>query len=295
MESAQHSARRQSLIGALFMVAACSLFAVTSLIAKALGNDMLGPALHPFQISAGRFFFAFLCLMPVALLVRPSFRKANWKLHFGRSICGWLGVSAVFAAAARMPLADATAISFLSPIITMILAVFILREVIPAGRWLLVLLSFAGMGLITRPGMDAFQPAALIAFVSACFMGMEMIFIKKLADTEHPVRILIINNGIGATVSVTIALAFWTFPSPLQWGLLALLGATMVTGQSCFIQSMKRGNASFVAPFMYVTPVFAALYDYWLFGEIVSLISSFGITMIIVSAVLQSRPAGESR
>ncbi len=283
--------RRQSLIGALFMVVACSLLAVTSLIAKTLGNDTIGPALHGFQISAGRFFFAFLCLMPVAALVRPSFRNANWKLHFGRSICGWLGVSAVFAAAARMPLADATAISFLSPIITMILAVFILREIIPAGRWLLVIMSFAGMGLITRPGMEAFQPAALIAFISACFMGLEMIFIKKLADTEHPVRILIINNGIGATVSVSMALAFWAVPSPLQWGLLALLGATMVTGQSCFIQSMKRGNASFVAPFMYVTPVFAALYDYWLFGEIVSLVSGFGITMIIISAVLQSRRA----
>ncbi len=278
-----------ALTGALFMMVACALFAATSLIAKSLGNADFGPALHPFQISAGRFFFAFLCLLPFLVKIRPSFQKVAWKLHIGRSVCGWLGVSALFAAATQMPLADATAISFLSPVVTMIFAILLLKEVVPASRWIYVALSFVGMALITRPGSDTFQPAALIAFASACFMGIEAIFIKKLADNDIPLRILVINNGIGATISVTIALTVWISPTTSQWALLALLGMVMVTGQTCFIQSMKRGKASFVAPFMYVTPVFAALYDYLLFGEIVSSLSSFGILLIISSAILQSK------
>lgn len=273
----------------LFMIVACSLFAVTSVIAKYLGNAEAINALHPLQISAGRFSFAFLSLLPFLIWKTPSYKGVPWLLHGGRSICGWLGVSCMFAAAARMPLAEASTISFLSPIATMILAIWILKEKVPGTRWIWVSLSFAGMVLITRPGTEAFQPAAFIALASACFMGIEAIFIKRLSDNEPPLRILSINNAIGALVAISVATTVWVTPTSEQWFLLFLLGSVMVTGQSLFIQSMKRGSASFVAPFMYTMPMFAAIYDFLIFGDFVSSLSAFGIFIIIGSAVIQSR------
>lgn len=114
------------------MVGASALVAATSLIAKALGTGVQADMpLDAFQISAGRFVFAFLALCTVYALAprrRPSFSGAHWRRHLLRSLCGWLGVTAMFAAVARMPIADATAISFLSPLVTMLFAVMLLGE-----------------------------------------------------------------------------------------------------------------------------------------------------------------------
>ncbi|WP_169544633.1 DMT family transporter [Sneathiella aquimaris] len=280
---------RNTLASISYMIIACSFFALASVIAKLLGNDLLGPPLSAFQIAAGRFCFAFLALLPVLAIRRPTYRNVPVKLHIGRTIFGWLGVVCLFAAASGMALADATSISFLSPVITMVLAAMILKEKVVSAQWYLVALSFLGMLFITRPGMDSFQPLAIIAIASAIFMGTEAIFIKRLSDTESPLRILSINNGIGAVIALCLVSFFWVQPTPLQWLFLALIGAIMVSGQSLFIQAMKRGDASFLAPFVYFTPLFAAIIDYLIFSEIVGFLSFIGITAILISAALQSR------
>lgn len=277
------------LQGLLLMALAAALIAVTSLLAKALGRGMGGVELHPVQVSAGRFCFAFLTLLPFLLWQRPSFRGAPWPVHVGRSFFGWIGVSFLFAAAAQMPLADANAISFLSPIVTMALSIPFLGEKVGPKRWSAAALSLFGALVLTRPGTEAFQPAAILALLSAFFMGVEVIFIKKLSDGEPPLRILAINNGIGASISIAVAVFFWTAPSGFQWGLLIALGMTMVTAQFCFIQSMKRADASFVIPLLYATPVFAAIYDFALFGQALTLVSTAGIALIVTGALILVR------
>ena len=108
---------------ALMMVGASAILAVTSLLAKALGRGVAGSALHPFQVTAGRFGFALALLLVISIWLRPRLAGAAWGVHTARSLCGWAGATCLFAAAAAMPLAEATAISFLSPLATMILAI----------------------------------------------------------------------------------------------------------------------------------------------------------------------------
>lgn len=275
--------------GLLLMLCAAALIAVTSLMAKALGRGLGGPELHPAQISAGRFCFAFATLIPVLLWARPSFRGAPWRVHVGRSFFGWIGVSFLFAAAAQMPLADANAISFLSPIVAMALSIPFLGEKVGPKRWSAAALSLFGALVLTRPGTEAFQPAAVLALLSAFFMGIEVIFIKKLSNGEPPLRILAINNGIGAAISVSVASFFWIAPSQSQWFLLIALGMTMVTAQFCFILSMKRADASFVIPILYATPVFAALYDFAVFDQPLTILSVIGIAIIVTGALILVR------
>lgn len=275
--------------GLLLMLCAAALIAVTSLMAKALGRGLGGVELHPAQISAGRFCFAFATLIPILCWLRPGFRGAPWRVHIGRSFFGWIGVSFLFAAAAQMPLAEANAISFLSPIVAMALSIPFLGEKVGPKRWSAAALSLFGAMVLTRPGTDAFQPAAVLALLSACFMGIEVIFIKKLSNGEPPLRILAINNGIGAGISFAVAVFFWTAPSPLQWFLLIALGMTMLTAQFCFILSMKRADASFVVPLLYATPVFAALYDFAVFDQPLTALSAIGIAIIITGAFILVR------
>lgn len=83
---------------------AAALLAGTTLLAKALGTDALGPALHPLQISQGRFMFALAAVVAFVGVTRRKFRWPNLKFHVLRSGIGWGGVTLMFAAAAFIPL-----------------------------------------------------------------------------------------------------------------------------------------------------------------------------------------------
>lgn len=270
------------------MVLSCALIAAGTLMAKALGRGVDGSTLHPLQVSAGRFCFAFLSLLPIVAWLKPRFRGAAWPIHFGRSLCGWAGISCLFAAVAVIPLADATAISFLSPLVTMLLAVPLLGERVGLWRWGAAGIAFCGALILIQPGTDAFQVAALIALSAALFMGLEAILIKRLSNREPAIRILVINNAIGASISVSAAAFVWTPPSTGQWAMLAILGLTIVMAQSLFIQSMRMAEASVVIPFFYATLVFAALYDLAIFGEMPAVTSLIGAGLIVGAALLQA-------
>jgi drug/metabolite transporter (DMT)-like permease len=264
---------------------ASALVAATTLIAKALGTDTLGPALHPTQVTAGRFVFAFSTLIAVAPFLKLRFTSLPWRPHLMRTFFGFLGVSCMFAAASQMPLGEATAISFLSPIAAMILAIPLLGEKVGPIRWSAAGISCIGALILIRPGMDAFQIAALIALAAAIFLGFEIIFIKRLTNTEPAIRILFVNNMLGMVLSLYAASFFWRSPTPEQWALLVAIGCVMVTAQSFYIQAMKFADASFVVPFSYATLVFATLYDFAVFGVISDSISMLGALVIIMGAL----------
>ena len=273
-------------LGPVFMIGCCALYAATTLMAKVLGQGLGGEALSPLQVSAGRFFFGLLTVMVVVAFVRPRLQPVNWRLHGARTFCGWAGITCLFGASALMLLADATAIGFLSPLITMVLAIPLLGEKVGRWRWSAAAIAVAGAMVIIRPGTEAFQPAAMIALAAALFMGLEAIFVKKLTNGEPPLQILLINNAIGAALAVSAAVFVWTMPSPVQWLVLAGLGATMIGAQTLFLMAMRWGEASFVIPFLYLGLVFSALYDFIVFSAMPGVVSIVGACLIIVGAVV---------
>jgi len=279
--------QKQAPLAAIgFILAATTLFAGTSVLAKALGRDILGPALHPLQISHGRFLFAFIGILLVAMFLRPRFTQVNLGLHIGRTMCGWAGISLMFAAIAYIPLSDATAISFLNPVFAMMLTIPLLGERVGPVRWGAAAIAFIGALILLRPTPSSFQPAAMLALSAAVIMGLEVTLIKLLSRRERPLQILLINNAIGLIIA-TIAVVFvWIVPTPSQWAALAAIGLMMALAQTCFIQAMRRAEASFVVPFSYATLIFAALYDYIIFEAIPDNTSLIGAGIIIAGAIL---------
>ncbi len=271
---------------AVMMLGASALIAVTTITAKALGKGVGGEALHPFQVSAGRFGFALLVLIVVLAIRRPRFSKPSLPLHFGRSLFGWLGVTLMFTAVARIPVSDATAISFLNPVVAMILAIPILGERVGPIRWMAATIAMTGALILLRPGAGTFQPAAVFALIAAVFMGCEIVLIKKLTRHETPLQILSFNNLIGFLIAATAASFVWLTPSTIQWLMLALVGIVMVSAQTLFIQSMRSADASFAVPFSYSTLVLATGYDLVLFGAIPDWISVIGAMTILSGAML---------
>lgn len=282
-------------LAVILILTATAFIAGTMLLAKLIGTGTLGDPLHPLQISHGRFMFAFMTIGTAALILRPRVTRPDLRIHVGRTLFGWGGVTCMFAAVAFIPMSDATAISFLNPVFGMLLAIPLLRERVGPWRWLAAAMALIGALILLRPGPDTFQVAALIALAAALLMGMELIFIKKLADREAPLQILLINNALGLGISSLAVLPVWGMPTGPQWAALIGIGVLMAAAQTCFINAMARADASFVTPFSYVTLFFAAIYDLIVFDVWPDWVSWTGACVILAGAALLAWREGRIR
>lgn len=273
-------------LAALLTLGSAALAAGTTLLAKALGTGVLGPEMHALQISHGRFLFALITFGIVALVMRPRFTRVHLRLHVARSSFGWGGVSLMFAAAAFIPLSDATAITFLNPVFGMILAIPLLGERVGPVRWSAAGIALIGAAVLTRPGGGVQEFGVLLALGAAAFFGMELIAIKLLSRRENPLQVLLVNNLVGVLIATCAVLFVWQVPTGAQWVALAAIGVLMAGAQACFINAVARADASFVAPFFYAALIFAALYDRVIFGVVPDAVSILGAGIILAGAGL---------
>lgn len=271
---------------ALLTTGTAAFAAGSTLMAKTVQTDLLGPPLSALQASFARFFFAFLAVSLVALILRARWTRPHWPRHVARAACGWGGVTLMFAAAALMPLSDATAISFLNPVFAMLLAIPLLGEKVGPWRWAAACGAILGALILIRPTPEAFQPAALLALGAAMLFGAELILIKRLAMSEHPLQVLWVNNAIGVALASLAVLWAWSPPTAGQWGAMAAIGLLMAAAQACFVNAAARADASFVAPFFYAAILFAAIYDWALFGSLPDAVGILGAAVILISALL---------
>ena len=264
-------------LAALLIGIATAFIAATTLFAKALGTDQFGPVMHPIQIVFGRFLFAFLSFSITVIILQPQLQRPHFGLHLIRTLGGWAGLVLMFASVAYIPLADATAISFLNPVFGMIFAIPLLGERVGKWRWLAAGIALTGAMILLRPTPTSFQPAALLALGAAFILGFELNIIKKLTQRESPFSILFVNNTIGLCIGGLAVIFVWEPPTVAQWGLMA------------------RADASFVAPFSYGTLIFAAIYDVIFYDVVPDFITIIGACVIINGALLLAWREGRRR
>ena len=260
----------------------------TTMIAKLLGTDLLGKPLNPMQISHSRFLFAFILIFLFFLKTKSKIIQPNYKLHFSRSFCGWIGITILFGTSILIPVSDATALIFINPIFTMIFAIPLLGETVKTTKWFAVAITFIGAIVLIRPenNLLEIQFVYILLIFGALALGLESIFIKILTTEEKPKQILLINNGIGLMISSIPIYFIWISPNIKQILALFFVGALMLCAQICFIQAMKRSEAHFVAPFFYFTLIFVCIYDFFIFQILPDKISIIGTTLIIVGGII---------
>ena len=273
-------------LAATLIAVACAFIAATTLIAKTLATAQFGTPMHPFQIVFGRFLFAFLAFAGASMVLRPTLQRPHLGLHVARTLGGWAGLTLMFASVAHIPLADATAISFLNPVFGIIFAIPLLGEKVGKWRWGAALIALVGALILLRPTPDSFQPAALLALGAAVILGFELNIIKILTRRENPFSILLVNNAIGVGIASLAVMWVWIWPTPAQWALMAALGCAMAVAQTCFVNAMARADASFVAPFTYGTLIFAAFYDVLFYNVVPDSVTVFGAGVILAGALL---------
>lgn len=199
-----------------------------------------------------------------------------------------LGSSLCFVNALRwLPLADATAINYTTPILVVLLSVGLLKERMTRSRWAFVAVGFAGMLLIVRPGASILHGAALLALGAAGFYAIFQIVTRKLR-AEDP-RITLFYSGLCGAVLMTLLLPFLDYRADMPWahiGLVVSFGAVATLGHFLFILAFRHAPASALTPFTYVQLVWAVALGWLFYGNFPDGYSLAGIAIIAASGLL---------
>lgn len=237
----------KTLRGALWMSGA-----VLSFCAMAIAARQLLKHLGTFEILFFRTGVALLIVLAFALRTGiATLRTRRFGLHLWRNGVHLGGQASWVYAIGALPLATVFAIEFTSPIWTAVLAVLFLGERMNAGRAVMLVLGLAGVLVILRPGLGAFQPAALVMlFGSLCF-AVQFIGTKQLSATESPMAVLFWMSVIQTPVCLAAALPGWIAPSAADLPWIVAIGIGSFTAHYCMTRAMKLADAMVVVPVDY--------------------------------------------
>lgn len=250
------------LRGALWMTASAFFFAVTSILVRALDDY------HPLETVALRNVAGLLVLLPWIVGRRaPVLRTHRLRLHLLRAVLSLGATILWFTTLTVLPLTEATALSFLSPVFIALLALAFLSERMNAERWLAALGAFAGALVILRPGVAAFQPAALLGIATAFVWATSTVIAKLLSRTEPSTVIVLYMMAMVTPMSLILAIPVWRTPDTLELLGFFALGAAGSLGHITMTRALAVADAGLVSPFDYLRLPFVAILAFLIFGE----------------------------
>ncbi|MDH3659046.1 MAG: DMT family transporter [Alphaproteobacteria bacterium] len=279
-----------SVRGALWMSAGAAFFAVMINLVRHLTDQ-----LDPLQVVFFRNAFGLLAVLPWLLRGgMPALHTRRIGLHVLRALFGIAAMLLWFNTLARMPLAEATALSFTAPIFTSILAVFFLGEIMRKHRWLAIAMGFLGAMIIIRPGVAALDPIMLLAVVTALVWGSSTVLLKYMSRTETTSAMVIYLPLFLTPISFVPATFVWTWPTPELWLIAILFGAVGTLGHYCLTRALSTADAGAVMPFDYLRLPFVAIIAYLAFGESADLWVWLGGALIAAGALYNTHSESRS-
>lgn len=273
------------LRAALLMLASATLFAMMAVVVRLASAE-----LHPFEIAFFRSLFGALFAAPLLLVHGTTLlRTPKLGFYFVRCAIGVGAMMAGFWSIVNLPMAQAIALSYASPMFVTIGAVVFLREVVRMRRWSAVIVGFIGVLVIVRPGGASFTPASLVALSAAAMSGAVTISIKFLARSEPPDRIVLLTTWLWVPLTLPGALFVWQTPSAGIWPWLVLSGALGTSGHYCWTRALRMADASVLAPLSYLQLPVVAFMAWLLFAEAIDRYTVAGALIIIAASIYIAR------
>jgi len=246
--------------------------------------------IHIFEVIFFRNLLA--CLIIIPLMYgsgRTSFKMYRPGLFVWRAIFVSLGMFAGFSALTLIPLAQATAISFTTPIFVTILAIFIFGEVIKFRRIAAILVGFIGMLIIVQPGVGMVSFGIILAFIGAFFHSINLLIVKKLTAHETPNAIVVWMVIMLVPISFVPAIFVWEWPSALTWLYLWCLAICGTVGHSFFTRAYSLAEITSLQPFQFIKLPMIAFLAWVIFSEVPAYWTWLGGAIIFSSTVYITR------
>jgi drug/metabolite transporter (DMT)-like permease len=271
--------------GVICYAIALFLFACLDVITKYLTRSYPMPL-----IGWARYFSQFVLMTAILgpMIGLGLIRTKRTGLVVLRSSCLVLITMLVVSAFARMPMAETTAITFLAPLIVVLLSKPILKERIGAVRWVAVVMGFIGVLLIAHPGGQLDTYGVIFAFIAAGFYAVYQLLSRILHSTETAAALLYYSGLIG-TVGFGLSLPwFWEGPSPSLFYYVLFVGMGVLGGSGHFLftEAFRHAPASMLAPITYLQLVWSVLLGWLAFSHLPDRIGLAGMFIIGVAGVV---------
>lgn len=273
----------QVLRGMFLISIAVALFAVMDTMSKYLTKFY-----PPTNVLFARYLFH--CLLVLAVLAPTKGLGFVKTRRIGIQIVRGIMLAAAslcFVTAVKyMPLAEATAVQFLSPLIVTVLAVIFLKEQMDAVRWLAVCAGFIGVLIIIRPGSGVFAWSALLPLGTAILFASYQVITRKLAGLESVYTSIFYPGVVGSLMLLATLPMQWVAPQSLAHAaLLALAGIVGGAAHLILIRAYDYAPASRLAPFSYAQLIWVTLTGFLVFDNLPDGWSLFGIAVLAASGI----------
>lgn len=297
------TAPRNNLLGAICAVGGATCFSINDMAIKFLSDDY---ALH--QIVFLRAIVGLSLTLAIAVPLAGGLavlRTRRPGMHVARCLCVITVNTLFFLALAAMPIADATALFFVSPLVIAALSVVVLGERVGPWRWAAVAIGLVGVIVMLRPGGGTVQLAALFPLGAALAYATLNLITRSIGGTERAITMAVYTQvgflTIGAVMGLATghgrfggqedpSLAFllrgWVWPAPADLPLIVLIGAASAGGAFLLSQAYRVAEAGLAAPFEYIALPLAVLWGITIFGDFPDAIGVAGMVLIAGGGLL---------
>jgi drug/metabolite transporter (DMT)-like permease len=276
------STREEVRRGILFVVASILVFSMVNAIVKWL--------VVRYSVVEIIFFRSSFALLPCLFLIAthggmPVLRTRRLHEHITRSALQFVSMMCIFTAFGLMPLADAVAITFSSPLFLTVLSIPLLGEQVRLHRWSAVVVGFVGVLIILPPGGGMLKSGALFALTNAIMNALLTIAIRRMSVTEASTALVFYQTLVTAVIALVLLPLFWTSPSLLDIGLFAAAGLLSGIGQYWWTQAYRFLPAAVAAPFSYTSMVWSLVLGYAVWGDIPTAAVLCGAVIVVASGL----------
>jgi len=270
---------------ALWMLVSAIGFAAILVIVRELSETM--PVI---VLNFWRNIFAVLLFLPWIMRNGVGALKTKrMPLFVLRSIFMVTSSIILFYAAVLIPIGEATAITFTSPLFTTLLAAILLKEHVGWRRSLALAVGFAGVLIILRPGVEAISPGALFAIASSVLFAFVVIMGKRLSATESPELTILLLSFLSLPISFIPALTVWDVPEGREWLWVIGLGIAANVNMYGIQRALGAGDASLSQVFDFIRLPVAAAAAWLVFDEVPDPWMWAGAAVIFMAAVYTTR------
>jgi drug/metabolite transporter (DMT)-like permease len=213
-------------------------------------------------------------------------KTSHWRWHLVRALMFMAMTGINFWALQYLQLTVTSSIFFSVPLIIALASASFLGEKLPTGKWIAIIVGFAGVLVIVRPWGAEFHPAMLASMVNALLYAIFMMMTRRLAAYDSPETIQYL-PAVGAAIGLApFAIAAWEMPDTwLEWTVACLMGVLGGLGHYLLALAHRYAPASVIAPFLYQQVIYMALFGYLVFGDVPSGWVWLGATVVIGSGL----------
>lgn len=263
------------------MLAASLLFSMSDTMAKYVTLSVPAVELATIRYAV----FVAMASFPLLRDRRASMRSRRPALQVVRGI-GIVGSAIAFILAlGYLPVAEATAINFITPLLITVLAIPVLGETVRPQGWIAVVVGFLGVLVVVRPGVGGLHPAALLVALSSFCWCMAMLVTRRLAGIDRS-SVTLLWTACTGFVLLLCAVPFYL--APLSWrmaGLCLLVGVVASSGQWLAILAYRHARATVLAPLSYAQLIWSSVLGLLVFHAVPDRWTLVGAVVIAASGV----------